>query len=323
MPAILTHDFFGRDVYDELFDTIGGTKDEFDSFLLGCQGPDVMFFSHLNPAQTSSWYVGREMHRADPVMLLSAFQRTIAKMPEDSYGIGRSYLFGLICHYVLDSNMHPFIYAQQRAIANAGVAGLDRSHESEIHAEIESELDVLVLSTKREVTIKEYVPSKKTLRISKPALRVISCIYKNVAAQKPISRDISADAFSSALSTYRLVIGMLHSPTGVKRSILGAVERVFRDHSFAQAMSHRDKLLFESDFDNRQRNPWTDPWTGKVKATGFWDIYGSSLAKAKAVIRSIDVKNASGCEAAFEDITGGLDFNGSPTRAMLLDVEDI
>ena len=42
MPAILTHDFFGRDVYDELFDTIGGTKDEFDSFLLGCQGPPAL-----------------------------------------------------------------------------------------------------------------------------------------------------------------------------------------------------------------------------------------------------------------------------------------
>lgn len=323
MPAILTHDLFGRDIYDELYETIGQSKDEFDSFLVGCQGPDVLFFSHLNPMQTSAWNVGKRMHRVDPVELLMAFRDTVSKMPDDSYGIGRSYLMGLICHYILDSNMHPFIFAQQHAIANAGIDGLDSSHGNEIHAEIESELDVLVLSTKREVTIKDFDPERNTLRLSKPATRVISRIYRNVAAKRPILQDIPDDAFSSALSTYRLVIGTLHSPTGVKRAVFGAVERMFRDHSFIQAMSHRDQLLFESDFDNRARDPWTDPWTAKVKSTSFWDIYNTSIAKTRAIISSIDVKDARDCEDIFEAMTNGLDFNGSPTRAMLLEVKDI
>ena len=43
MPAIITHDFFGRDVYDNLFKTIGGSRDEADAFLLGNQGPDPLF----------------------------------------------------------------------------------------------------------------------------------------------------------------------------------------------------------------------------------------------------------------------------------------
>ena len=28
MPAIITHDFFGRDVYDRLFALVGGSRDE-------------------------------------------------------------------------------------------------------------------------------------------------------------------------------------------------------------------------------------------------------------------------------------------------------
>ena len=42
---IITHDFFGRDVYDALFQTIGGSRDEADAFLLGNQGPDPLFYA--------------------------------------------------------------------------------------------------------------------------------------------------------------------------------------------------------------------------------------------------------------------------------------
>ena len=32
MPALITHDFFGRDVYDRLYTFIGGSRDEADAF---------------------------------------------------------------------------------------------------------------------------------------------------------------------------------------------------------------------------------------------------------------------------------------------------
>ena len=45
MPALITHDFFGQDVYDRLFRTIGGTRDEAEAFLLGNQGPCLLYTS--------------------------------------------------------------------------------------------------------------------------------------------------------------------------------------------------------------------------------------------------------------------------------------
>lgn len=323
MPAILTHNLFGRDVYSESYETIGGSKDEFDSFIIGCQGPDVLFFTHLDPRQKTSWNLGTKMHRCDPVQLLSAFASAVRKLPEDAYAIGRSYLYGLICHYVLDSEMHPFIYAQQRAIESAGVKGLNESHGHEIHAEIESELDILALSVKRGETIADYPPEKYALRISRWPARIISYIYKNAASQNPLNCTISENAFVSGLSAYRLVLGTLHSTSGIKRATLGAIERMFRDHSFMQAMSHRNVVLFESDFDNRSHEPWTNPWTGNVERTSFWDIYDSSLKKAIGCIRAIDLSDKGSCMAIFEKLTGRLNFNGAPTFAVLLEVEDI
>ena len=65
MPALITHDFFGRDVYDRLYTFIGGSRDEADAFLLGNQGPDPLFypvlmspvngFSHASRARLSNW----------------------------------------------------------------------------------------------------------------------------------------------------------------------------------------------------------------------------------------------------------------------------
>ena len=58
MPALITHDFFGRDVYDRLYTFIGGSRDEADAFLLGNQGPDPLFYLVLSPqlrAHNPNW----------------------------------------------------------------------------------------------------------------------------------------------------------------------------------------------------------------------------------------------------------------------------
>ena len=49
MPAIITHDLFGKDVYGKTFDTIGGSRDAAEAFLLGNQGPDPLFFVAPDP----------------------------------------------------------------------------------------------------------------------------------------------------------------------------------------------------------------------------------------------------------------------------------
>ena len=146
MPGIITHDTFGRDVYDRLHRLVGGSRDEAEAFLLGSQGPDALFFAPLNPRLHAAFDLGSALHRADPAPLMASFRHAAADLPTPAARtIGRAYVLGLACHYVLDSTLHPFVYSQEHALCDAGVEGLDRSDGHEVHAVIETELDEMVL----------------------------------------------------------------------------------------------------------------------------------------------------------------------------------
>ncbi|MFR5093157.1 MAG: hypothetical protein ACLTDR_15265 [Adlercreutzia equolifaciens] len=58
MPAIITHDLFGKDVYGETFDIIGGSRDAAEAFLLGNQGPDPFCSSSRPIRATAAWKAG-------------------------------------------------------------------------------------------------------------------------------------------------------------------------------------------------------------------------------------------------------------------------
>lgn len=318
MPAVITHDVFGKDVYDSLHSLIGDSREECDAFLLGCQGPDVFFFGQLNPSLVRAWGIGTDMHKADPNALLLAYRDAVSAVSEDAQSIARAYVLGMLCHYLLDSSLHPFIYAQQNAICGAGVEGLDERDGHEVHAEIESELDVLALSAKVGATIAAFDPSKKILRGSPSTLRIIGLVSQQ-AALNALGKDIPAEAFERSVRSYRRTLKGMYSPLGVKRELIGRAEELFRRHSFVRAMSHKNEMRFESDFDNREGAPWTDPGTGDVRTESFWDLYDASLDEAKDLIPRFWVLS----RRALEDATEGLDFDGNPVVARITKVETL
>ena len=75
MPAILTHDFFGRDAYDDVSASRGFvTQQQRQAFLLGNQGPDPLFYLVADPLVGRENRVGGLMHHAKPARLLSALR---------------------------------------------------------------------------------------------------------------------------------------------------------------------------------------------------------------------------------------------------------
>lgn len=315
MPAVITHYLFARDVYRALGDDALPSSEEFSAFLLGNQGPDVLFFSVLDVTQLVAKDLGTRMHRADAAKTLACMRDAANMLPDEIRPIGQAFAKGFLCHYLLDSSEHPFIYAQQNALIQAGVQGLDEDAAHEVHAEIESELDVLALSVKEGLTIEQFQPAC-ALQSSKRVQEVISFMFKHVAAAL-FSTNIRQDAYISGVENYMTVLFALHSPSGLKREILGRTERLFRKHSFARAMSHRNELLHESIFDNHEHMPWTHPGTGEVSDEGFWQLYQSAL---DAAIREVPLLLTAD-EAHLDEVTSGYDFNGNPTRAQLISVD--
>lgn len=319
MPAIITHDFFGRDVYDRLYHTIGGSRDEADAFLLGNQGPDPLFYTVISPQLTGHTRIGNTMHSERPTELIKAFRDAVDLLPADEHAIGRAYALGFLCHYTLDSTMHPYVYYHEYALCDAGEPGLSRADGHEVHAIIESELDELVLFAKREETIRTFNPATEILRGSPTVLRIASKLYAHVAAAA-YGETVPPALFAIAVKDFRLVQRVFYSPTGLKRSLAGRIERTLRRHSFFQSMSHRATPLTESIFDNRQHRPWKSPFTNEVSTKGFWDLFTEAKDRAVASIAAFDAPTFTLDDA--RELTGGLNFSGDPTEAVIVAVED-
>lgn len=309
MPAIITHDLFGRDVYDNLFKTIGGSRDEADAFLLGNQGPDPLFYAAVNPTIAGYHKLGQTMHHAKTPELLAAFKESLGVLTADEQTIGRAYALGFLCHYALDSTMHPFVYCHQYALCDAGEPGLTRDDGNEVHGVIESEFDEMVLFNKRGETIATFSPCREILHASRTVLGVISKMYVYVALNV-YGEIVPEKLFAQAVGAFRFTQHVFYSPTGIKREAIGNVERLVRSHSFYQSMSHRAVEVPTSVFDNADHDSWTNPFTGDVRTTSFWDLFNHAQDVAKRAIEAFDAEGFG--LAAAHKLTDDLDFSGRP-----------
>lgn len=311
---MIVHEIFGREALERSGLGRDLSTDEVDAFLLGNQGPDPLFFA--NPiAFASAWGVGSKMHRAKPEVVLSAFKDAASALPEDLRGIGRAYAMGMACHYLLDSEAHPLINSQTAEICSAGVEGLGPDANHEVHAQIESDLDSLILYRRLGKTIADVSPATGLLGNDR-TLAIISLVWKK-AAEVALESRISQDAYAAALRNYRLAANAFHSPSGIKRGVLGMLERAFRSHSMIQAMSPVNARLDSSPFENAEGREWKRQGTGELSHESFESLYAHALERALKVIDDFDSADME----YFDKLACGLDFNGEPTKAMIVEVE--
>lgn len=313
MPAIITHDFFGRDVYETAQDLIGTQDEERKAFLLGNQGPDPLFFLVITPLPRyrNSLKIGSLMHRIDPALLLVALKESLDVLEEHEKGVGRAFFAGFLCHYLLDRSMHPFVYSQQYALCDAGIEGLTRKNGSDVHAEIERELDEMVLYEKTGRTVRTFKPYRDILQASDATLRALGKMVE-FASMKALRMFPAQDAFGASVKNYRLAMRAFYSPAQRRANAVAFAEtRIMRrGGSFFKAMSHRDRAESTSAFDNRDHAPWENPFTHETQTTDFWDIFNAAKAQAHDALRAAMLPTFD-VEAA-ELITGGLNFSGSP-----------
>ncbi len=313
MPAIMTHDFFGKDVYAAHADLIGASQDERDAFLLGNQGPDPLFYLVLTLRMRPFFNLGGVMHRAEPAKLLCALKESLEVLEPDEVPVGRAYAAGFLCHYTLDSSMHPLVYQQQFALCDAGIEGLTRKDGNEVHAEIEREFDEMVLYTKLGRTIVDYKPYQEVLRGSDDMLAAIGKMYA-FFCMKALRVFPPVDMFSAAVKNFRTTQKLFYSPRTVMHAVANTVETrmLQRNYSFYKSMAHRDNPTLVSDFDNRLHQGWENPFTGETCTDGFWDIFDAAQIRAVHSIEAFfddDFDQARACA-----ITGGVDFSGEPVE---------
>ena len=125
MPATYAHYKFGKKVYRALPSELRKIiKENGAAYMLGLHGPDLLFYyrpyfkNRINQR-------GVEMHKETAYSFFEKARRQYRKRP--NYVL-LSYLCGFMCHYMLDSECHPYI---SRYMAERGLG----------HLEIETDFD--------------------------------------------------------------------------------------------------------------------------------------------------------------------------------------
>lgn len=309
MPAIITHHIFGEDAAAALPAGMVDGEEELLAFLLGNQGPDPLFarFSTLPTRARAAHALGHAMHNGRCAAQLLAFRESVQHLPVADERIGRAFVLGLLAHYRLDSIAHPFVIAQQEALAAAStdLAGAQGS----IHAVIESDIDSWILWEKRGATVLER-PAADNLQRTERICRVAGALFSQVAFSV-YDVWVNAEEYGRSVADYELEYRLMDPADTLRLRAAGAAERLVHDHSLAQAMAHRVVRSHECAAANLEQRPWCDPATGDARTESFADLFDEAHAGypelAEAFVR--------GDKDRLRDLMRGRNYSGAPDAA--------
>ena len=277
---------FGTDVYQSCSEFIGDTSATLDAFLLGNLGPDPFFYLRATPMTRKNRHLGQTMHKArTPELLFVLHEHFIAAQPERESAACKAYALGFLCHYLLDSTVHPLVYAQQYAICNTKVEGLTQgwSHRV-VHATIETALDEYVLTAKLGATTAMLPPHKTMLRCPLPSLISISHAF-SPALEDAYDLKVPDTTFMSAVSLNRLAQQALDSKGAGLRQHFDYLAGMGMTSAYVLALSHRAEPLPQTPFANDDHTTWEIPLSnGKTISASFDELRAQALGRAQELL---------------------------------------
>lgn len=198
MPATYAHYAFGKKVYERLPEeekkVICQGK---DAFLLGLHGPDLLFYYYpLRKNRINQQ--GTRMHKE---LAADFFDKGRTNYRREKDQVLRAYLYGFLCHFILDSECHPYVnlYMEEH---NVG------------HLEIETEFDRYLMELDGKDPL-VYVPVHHLIS-RKHTREQISTMFDRVSPRK----------IGICIHQFRRVISLFVCGTPGKRAFLKILSRI-------------------------------------------------------------------------------------------------
>lgn len=275
MPAATTHVEFAKDVLRLLDSKHTKLIQNKPMFYLGSQGPDMLFFSKASILPGSLKKYGDLMHDEKCDEAIQYFDKYSENDPDL-----RSYFYGFLCHYALDSTAHPLINAVARDTHNQ--TGM---HEGAAHVTSEANIDVWMLH-QRGRTEKSY-DVFRYMQIDKVSKSKLGLMYAGMF-QKVYNLTIKPSALSQAATEVVQFTKFLY-PTKLKYNFLCALEKQIKIPPVLSGVILYDKHDFKVVNIERKTYPLSYDSTQSISAS-FPMLYAKAINVAKRLIdhRSAD-----------------------------------
>lgn len=146
LPSIYAHSRFGDQAAQMLPEHLRMTAQRFRRLYdVGCYGPDFFFF-YQPLFKTKMGALGSQFHKMTGKAFFEAAAAHLRQAPSEG---GQAYLYGVLCHYALDSACHPLICGTSAQ----GIVG---------HTELETEFDRHLLTKDGKVPAHRQNLGRKT-----------------------------------------------------------------------------------------------------------------------------------------------------------------
>lgn len=306
MPALITHRLFGEESIDRLPEGLVSSEEERRAFLIANQGPDPFFFHVRSTQPRICLEFGQVMHRSRMTRQFQALRDGVEHLQQRDARIGRAFALGMLSHYVLDRTAHPFVYAQQwgiqRVDATLAHAG------GQVHAVIETDLDILMLQRKHDGATVAAYPSARVLETS-PQVNVVAGALTSFVARSVYGLAVLPSEYGGAVADMTLGYRLIE-PAGSPRSrLLAAAEGLVRGYSLLGALAHPITTEVPRGAGNLDHHPWENPFTRESSNESFPEVFERALdAYAVAAERFISSDDLA-------EMTGHLNYSGRPLDA--------
>lgn len=306
MPAITTHHLFGEKSVSRLPEGIVSTDEEHMAFILGNQGPDPFFFRVRTPRMRACMDLGAVMHRARISKQFACLREGVSHLQKRDASLGRAFVLGVLSHYTLDRNAHPFVYEQQFGIIEAD-EGLAPA-KGKIHALIESDLDVLMLQQERAGgTVADYPPAAEL--VTNERIDRVAGALMSFTAYSVYGSDVPAAEFGGAVADMQLIYRLIEPAGSPKSQALAQIEKLKGNYSLLESLAHRVTTETPRRAGNLDHLLWKNPFTGAESRESFPEVFDRALEEYGSLAARFIEGEGMG------SLTGHINYSGRPLDA--------
>ena len=281
MPALITHHLFGEESIDRLPQGVITSDEERIAFILGNQGPDPFFFHMLTPRISDCTSLAQVMHRSRMSRQFSCLRDGVSHLQPRDANLGRAFALGLLSHYVLDRNAHPFVYEQQFGIVESDPE-LEASG-SQVHAVLESDLDVLMLQLKRDgATVEDYPPAGEIVTTDR--INRVAGVLMSYVAGRVYGIDIPAGEYAGAVADMQLLYRTIEPAGSAKTRAIALLEGLVHDYSLLDGLAHRVTIELPERTGNLGHLAWKNPFTDEVSNESFPEVFDRALVDYECTV---------------------------------------
>lgn len=306
MPALITHHLFGEESIDRLPQGVITSDEERIAFILGNQGPDPFFFHILTPRVSDCTLLAQVMHRSRMSRQFACLRDGVSHLQPRDASLGRAFALGLLSHYVLDRNAHPFVYEQQFGIVESDSELEDSS--SQVHAVIESDLDVLMLQLKRAgATVDDYPPAGEIVTTDR--INRVAGVLMSYVAGRVYGIDIPAGEYGAAVANMQRLYRAIEPAGSAKTRAISLVEGLVHDYSLLDGLAHRVTTELPERTGNLGYLTWKNPFTDEVSNESFPEVFDRALVDYECTVaRFIETGD-------MDAVTGHVNYSGRVLEA--------